>query len=133
MTAPHANVGRGRSLCAVTAGFLVTAALSLGVDVMMHASGVFPGWGQPMSDGLFAWATAYRVAFTVLGGYVVARLAPQAPMRHVFGLGLVGSSAAALGLIATWNAGLGTRWYPILLLVTAMPCVWVGGRLGVKA
>ncbi len=133
MTAGQTGRGRGRSIWAVVAGFLMTAALSLGVDGIMHTSGVFPGWGQPMSDGLFVWATVYRVAFTILGGYVAARLAPHEPMRHVRMLGLVGSMAAGLGLVATWNAGLGPRWYPVLLLVTAMPCVWAGGRLWARA
>ena len=68
MTAPAAASHRGRSILAVLAGFLVTAVLSLGTDVVMHATGAFPGWGQAMSDGLFVWASAYRVVFTVLGG-----------------------------------------------------------------
>lgn len=133
MTRQRPTGGRSRGMWAVGTGFLVTAMLSLGTDVIMHASGVFPGWGQPMSDRLFAWATAYRVAFTILGGYTAARLAPQAPMRHVVMLGLVGSVAAGLGLAATWNADLGPRWYPVVLLATAMPCVWVGGRLWTRA
>lgn len=133
MSPARTRSGWGRSLGAVGASFLVTAALSLGVDVVMHASAVFPGWGEPMSDGRFAWATAYRVVFTALGGYVAARLAPVEPMRHVRWLGLVGSVAAGLGLLATWDAGLSPRWYPVLLLVTAMPCVWAGGRLFAKA
>ena len=36
---------------------------------------------------------------------------------------------SVVGLVATWNAGpeLGPRWYPILLVVTALPSAWVGG------
>jgi hypothetical protein len=34
-----------------------------------------------MSDGQFAWATVYRVAFTILGGYGTARLAPRGRWR----------------------------------------------------
>ena len=129
MNAPTMTSTRGRSVLAVLAGFVVTAVLSLGTDVVMHAAGIFPEWGQPMSDALFVWATTYRVAFTILGGYVTARLASRQPMRHVLALGLIGSLMATIGLVATWNAELGPRWYPILLLVTAMPCVWAGGRL----
>jgi hypothetical protein len=71
----------------VLAGFVATAALSLATDVRMHALGIFPPWGEPMSDGLFAWASVYRVARTVLGGYITARLAPQKPTAHalIFG------------------------------------------------
>jgi hypothetical protein len=43
----------------------------------------------------------------------------------------VGLVAATIGLVATWNSGpeLGPKWYPILLVVTALPCVWLGGRM----
>jgi peptidoglycan/LPS O-acetylase OafA/YrhL len=125
----------GRSIGALAAGFVVTAALSLGTDVVMHGTGVFPGWGEPMSNGLFAWATIYRVVFTVLGGYVTARLAPRRPMAHARWLGLIGVAAATAGAAATWNAGpaFGPHWYPLFLVVTALPCVWVGGLLWVRA
>ena len=129
MIAPAAASRPGRSILAVLVGFIVTAVLSLAADVVMHTTGVFPGWGEVMSDGLFAWATAYRVVFTVLGGYVTAWLAPPPAMRYVIVLGVIGSIAAAIGLVATWNAGLGPGWYPILLLVTGLPCVWAGGWL----
>lgn len=125
---------RGRSVVALVVGFVTTAALSLGTDVVMHGLRVFPPWGAPMSDGLFAWATAYRVAFTVLGGWITARLAPSKPMRHVLVLGVVGLFAATAAAIATWNRGpaFGPKWYPILLVVTALPCVWAGGMLAVR-
>ena len=112
----------------------MTAALSLGTDVVMHGTGVFPGWGEPMSQGLFAWATLYRVAFTMLGGWLTARLAPVRPMAHVVWLGMIGTAAATVGAMATWNAGpaFGPHWYPVTLVLTALPCVWAGGRLHVR-
>jgi peptidoglycan/LPS O-acetylase OafA/YrhL len=127
-TKPHRLA---RSVGAVVAGFVATALLSLGTDVVMHATGVFPPWGEPMSDGLFVWATVYRVAFTVLGGLITARLAPRKPMAHVLVLGAVGIVAASAGVLATWNQGpeFGPKWYPIMLVVTALPCVWAGGVL----
>jgi hypothetical protein len=122
---------RFASSIAVAAGFFTTALLSLGTDVVLHAVRVFPPWGQPMSDALFVLATVYRIAYTVGGGYITARLAPGRPMRHVIVLGCVGLVAATIGLVATWNSGpeLGPKWYPILLVVTALPCVWLGGRM----
>lgn len=131
MTTDRRSPQRGRSIAAGVAGFVATAAPSLGMDVVMHASGVFPPWGEPMSDGLFAWALAYRIAFTILGGYVTASVAPRRPMLHVMVLGSIGLLAATLGLVATWNAGpaFGPHWYPIALVVTALPCVWAGGVL----
>lgn len=125
----------GRSAGALGAGFVVTAALSLGMDVIMHVAGVFPPWGEPMSNGLFVWATIYRVVFTVLGGYVTAALAPRRPMLHVMIGGAIGIVVATIGVVATWNAGpaFGPKWYPILLVVTAVPCVWAGGMLRVRS
>ena len=135
MNAPHTRPAIGRSIGALAGGFVVTAALSLGTDVVMHGTGVFPGWGQPMSDGLFVWATVYRVAFTVLGGYVTARLAPRRPMAHVAWLGVIGTVVATAGAVATWDAGpaFGPRWYPVLLVLTALPCVWAGGLLRARS
>ena len=127
----HTTSSRGRSALALIAGFVVTAVLSIGTDAVMHATGVFPPWGEPMADNLFVLATLYRVIATVLGGYVTAALAPDRTMGHVLVLGLIGTIAAVAGLIATWNAGpeFGPRWYPALLVITALPCVWLGGVL----
>ncbi len=131
MTGDLASRHRGRSAGAVVGGFLVTAFLSLVTDVVVHASGVFPPWGEPMAAALFVWATAYRIVFTVLGGYVTATLAPGRPMWHVTVLGALGTLAATIGALATWNAGpaFGPKWYPVLLVATALPCVWAGGAL----
>jgi hypothetical protein len=124
----------GRSAGAVIAGFLCTALLSVGTDAFMHARGIFPPSGQVMSDALFAWAATYRLVFTVLGGYVTAALAPHRPMSHVLILGAIGGLFATAGAVATWDAGpeFGPRWYPILLVVTALPCVWAGGVLRMR-
>lgn len=134
MTAAQERSALGRSVLAVGVGFAATAILSLGTDAVLHASGVYPGWGQPMSDGRFALATAYRVVFTLLGGLLTARWAPHAPMAHVWTLAAIGVVAATAGAVTTWNAGpaFGPHWYPVALVVTALPCVWLGGRLATR-
>ena len=128
MTAVALQSTRGRSIAAVAGGFLVTAILSTALDGVMHATSVFPPMGQAMSDGLYLWAAAYRAVFTVLGGYVTARLAPAAAMRHALILAVIGVMAATAGTVATWNMGpeFGPKWYPISLIVTALPCVMAG-------
>ena len=95
---------------------------------------VYPPWGQPMYDtGLNALALTYRVIYTVLGGFITARLAPRAPMRHVTILGLIGLVAASAGaIVAITAADLGPSWYAIALAVTAYPCTWLGGRLAIR-
>ena len=66
-----------RSIGAVFAGIVFVILTHLVMDVLMHATGVFPPWGQPMSDALFLWALIYRTGFSIAGAYVTARLAPQ--------------------------------------------------------
>jgi hypothetical protein len=119
----------------VFAGFFATFILSIGTDLLLHAAGVFPPWGQPMSNALFALATAYRTVYTVTGGYVTARLAANKPMGHVWALGVVGLLAAIAGTVATWNKGseFGPKWYPVALVVLAIPSVWLGGKLAQRA
>jgi len=122
-----------RRLGALFAGLLVVVVLSTGTDALLHATGVYPPAGLPMSDALFLLATAYRLAFGTLGSLVAARLAPVRPMWHAVALGAVGTVLALAGLLATWNAALGPRWYPVALVVTALPCGWLGGRLAEAA
>jgi hypothetical protein len=120
-----------RRIGAVLAGFFATFILSVATDFALHATGVFPPWGQPMSNALFALATAYRTIYTVAAGYITARLAPDRPMAHVWALGIIGLVAALAGTMATWNAGpeFGPKWYPLALVVLALPSVWTGGKL----
>ena len=125
---------RWRSFVAVLVGFLAVVTLSLGTDVIMHVARVFPRWGHPMPDALFVLATAYRVIYTVAGGYITARLAPSQPMKHAIVLGVIGFAAAVAGAVATWNQlpALGPRWYPIALIVTSLPSTWLGGGLAIS-
>ena len=120
-----------RSIGAVLAGLLAIIILSSATDMALHASGIFPPFGQPMADGLFLLATAYRIVYGVAGSYLAARLAPDRPMQHALTLGVVGLAISIAGAVATWNAGpaFGPKWYPLALIAIALPCAWAGGRL----
>ena len=132
MTAPATLPLRhlGRSIAAVLAGFLVVVVLSLGTDQLMHVLNVYPPWGQPMFEPkLNALALSYRLAYTVLGYYVTARLAPNAPMKHVWILAFIGLVMGVLGAVTTIPMHLGPAWYPIAIAATALPCAWIAGVL----
>jgi hypothetical protein len=118
----------GRSIGAVLAGLIAVVVLSLGTDLALHAAGVFPPFDQRMSDALFVLATAYRTVYAVVGGYVTARLAPNRPMQHALLNGLIGVALSTLGAVLTWNRALGPHWYPLALIVTAMPTAWLGAK-----
>ncbi len=121
----------GRSILAVLAGMLAIIVLSLGTDQVMHVLQVYPPWGQPMMDpGLSALALGYRCLYGVLGSYLMARLAPHTPMRHVWVGATIGFVLSVLGAIAGIKMKLGPNWYLILLALSAWPTAWIGGRLG---
>jgi hypothetical protein len=126
-TGQEKNVGR--SVWAVFAGFLVVVVLSIATDAVLHAAGIFPALGQRMSDGLFVLATIYRTIYAVVGSYITARLAPNKPMKHALIGGAIGMAIGVIGAVVTWNKDLGPHWYPIALVVEALPTAWVGARL----
>ena len=119
-----------RSGGAVLAGVLVIFALSLGIDQVLHILNVYPPWGEPMHDpGLNLLALAYRIVIAVAGAYLTARLAPNKPMRHALILGGVGVVLSLAGAIAAMPMNLGPDWYPIALVISSVPCAWLGGAL----
>jgi hypothetical protein len=130
MSDPH-NLRILQRIWAVLAGFLAGAILSLGMDAILHAMGVFPPWGQRLGDAPLVLATAYRVLFGIVGGYATARLAPSRPMLHALMLGAIGFVLCIVGALTTWNKGLGPHWYPLALVATAIPCAWLGGKFSV--
>jgi hypothetical protein len=121
-----------RSIGAVLGGFVAVALVTTLVDIVLHATGVYPPWGQPIGDGLSLLATAYRVVITIAGGYLTARLAPSRPLAHAVALGIVGI-VAATAAAATWQLPLAPHWYPRALAATALPCTWLGGRSASRA
>ena len=123
-----------RSIGAVFAGLLFIVVLSILTDVVMHATGVYPPWFHYMPDSLFLLATAYRIVYSIFGSYLTARLAPHRPMLHALILGVVGVLLSTAGALSTWNKGpeFGPKWYPITLILMAIPLAWVGGKLRVK-
>lgn len=119
----------GRSIVAVLAGFVAVAVLSLGTDLGLHAVGLWPSLGQSMSGPLLLVATGYRTIYGVIGAYIVARLAPSRPLEHALISGVIGTVVSIAGAAATWNQGLGPHWYPVALILIALPSAWVGGKL----
>jgi hypothetical protein len=118
-----------RSIGAVVAGFLACAVLSIVTDFILEAAGWFPPLDEPQrtTATMLAVALAYRTVYTVVGGYVTAALAPAKPAAHAIALGVLGMAAGTLGAVAMWK--LGNNWYPIALVVEAVPCTWLGATL----
>ena len=123
-----------KSILAVVGGLVTVIVLSNGTDAILEATGVFPsvaeqkaqGFKTPWMNGL---ALFYRLIFLIVGGYVVARLAPVKPILHVIILGSIGTVLGILGAIATW--GFAPAWFLLGPVVLGIPLVWIGGRIRV--
>ena len=126
-TSPHIL----RRIGAVLAGLILIIVLDIGLDVIMHATGIYPPWFQPMATGLWLVALGYRTIDSIAGTYLAARLAPDRPVAHALVLGCLGVVFSTIGVIATWNKGpeFGPKWYPIALVIIALPCALIGGTL----
>jgi MFS family permease len=118
-----------KSILAVLAGFLTVAILSTIMDAILEGMGILPPNTHP--ELLVTWmlglAFIYRSVFTVLGGYITARFAPQNKINHVKALMILGGIGGILGVIFGWN--LSDHWYPILLALTGPLFIWWGGKL----
>jgi uncharacterized membrane protein len=119
----------GQTIWAIFAGFLFVVILSIATDAVLHKLGVFPPLGEYTAAKPLLLATAYRTIFGVIGSYLTARLAPNRPMFHALFGGCIGILLGILGAVVTWNKNLGPHWYPVALVLLALPQSWLGAKL----
>jgi len=120
-----------RSVGAVLGGLVVIFALSTGTDEVLHAAGSLSRGPLPMAGAevLILGLLAYRLIYSVAGCYLTARLAPSRPRLHAMVLGGIGVLFSTMGAIMNARLQLGPGWYPWALVVLALPCAWLGGKL----
>ena len=123
-----------RSVLAILAGLVTLTALSFGIEAV----------ADPLMIRLFAEslptrsalshslpATVFMFAYGALsvaaGGYVAARLARRAPLRHAVMLGIVQSALTLLAMAAMWSHAPALNW--IVSFVMAFPAALAGGWL----
>ena len=117
-----------RLILSILAGFVVTAVLSTGTDHILHVTGIYPPYGQPMtSTGLLLLASAYRVVYQILGGYLISMVGREQAKKALWIVGVVGSILWILGTIAMGEYS--TAWYGILGAILSIPTVLIGGKL----
>lgn len=118
-----------RSILAIIAGVLFIIVVTTLVDIALHLLQIYPPTSEPMNNSLAMLATSYRIGIGIVGAWLTARLAPARPMKHVMILACVGILLGLAGLAASWGKGLGPNWYPVALVVLAIPQCWAGGRI----
>ena len=116
-----------KSVMAVLAGLAAVIILSTVTDAILQGINMQARESDELDGSRLLLATLYRCIYAVIGGYITARLAPARPMGLAVALGIVGLVLSIAGLVATW--GIGHEWYPLSLVVTAVPCAWLGGKL----
>ena len=122
-----------KGIGAVLAGIIFIVVTHTVTDLVLEKLGIF----TPPEQGFhITWmvvtATIYRSIFTIAGGYLTAALAPDRPMLYAVILGLFGIVASTAGAIVMIPRDLGPTWYPIALIVLALPCTWLGGKLKIR-
>jgi hypothetical protein len=121
-----------KSIGAVIAGLVAIFVLSYATDAVLEAAGILQS-GAPLpiygSEILITAILVYRLVYSVAGCYIAARLAPNYPMRHAFALGMFGLVFSIGGAIVAAQQSLGPAWYAWALVVFALPCAWLGGKL----
>lgn len=119
-----------RHIGAVLAGIVVVVALSIVTDLILQKT-IFPQLAEKNAPNtLLLIATAYRTVYGILGGYVTAKLAPNAPMIDATVLGVIGTAAALAGALTM--QGESAAWYPWTLVVLALPQTSLGGYLATR-
>src|SRR5512145_630432 len=128
----RADMNIFKSIGAVIAGLVVIFVLSYATDAALEAAGVLQN-GAPLpmrgSELLITAILIYRLVYSVVGCYTTARLAPNHPMRHALVLGAVGLMFSIGGAIVAVQQSLGPAWYAWGLVLFALPCAWLGGKL----
>ena len=122
-----------RSIGAVIAGVVTVIVFSLATDVVFHAVGIYPPWFFPMPDSLWVLALAYRIVYGIAGTYITALVVRDRLVMHAMIVGVIGFVLSIVGVAANWNKGpaYGPRWFAIALILTTLPCAWIGGKLRV--
>ena len=120
-----------KSIWAILAAMVIGAGLAMLTDVLLSLVGII-SFSIIVSGWSLLLALVYRAIYTVLSGYIAARLAPNRPLGHAITLGAIGVIVTILGSIAAWSKSAGYEWYPIALIVITLPCCYLGGRLRVR-
>jgi heme A synthase len=122
-----------QSVGAVIAGYLVSALLT-GITIAALGA-LFPESYRPENIGWVVFNVIYGCAFAVLGGYVVAWLAPSRPMAHALVLGVL---MALFALLTSYAVSMSPPspeyanqpgWYYPVLAVTVLPSIVMGAWL----
>jgi hypothetical protein len=119
-----------KSIGAVLTGLIFIFVTHSGVDYILESLGIFTPPDQGFhTTWMVVTATIYRTVLSVVAAFLTAKLAPSQPMKHALILGLIGLALGTAAAIIVIPMNLSPAWFPIALVVLAVPSAWVGGML----
>ena len=122
-----------QSIGAVVAGYLVSAVLTAVTIAILGV--LFPESYTAENIAWVVFNVIYGCAFAVIGGYVVARLAPSRPFAHATVLGVLMAVFALITGSAMSSAPPSPEyanqpgWYYLVLAITVLPSILLGAWL----
>ena len=125
-----------QSIGALIAGYLVSALLTAVTIALLGA--LFPESYKAENITWVVFNVIYGCAFAVIGGYVVARLAPARPFTHAIVLGVLMAVFALITGYAMSSAPPSPEyatqpgWYYPVLAITVLPSILLGAWLYVR-
>ncbi len=118
-----------KNIGAIILGFLTIVGFSLSVDKGLEVIGFLPKDPTLYTTKILLISVVYRSVFSILGGFVVGKLASQKQMKSVIILAIIGTLIGITGVITGWNMPGYPHWYAITLATLTFPCIWFGGKL----
>lgn len=119
-----------KSIGAVLAAFIAVGVVTTATDYVFEP---FLGIASVSISLVFAWMVIYRFIYDTLGCYLVARLAPNHPIRHVWIVGILGLVIGLTGtILLVGNPAAGPLWYGIVVALSSLLSAWLGARLYLK-
>lgn len=121
-----------RSIASILAGFTVWTVLWLTINqtLLAVASQHFTPEGTTDHAGVLLTVLIASVLFSVLAGWLTAKIARHKPIAHALGLGLLLLVVGLFMQVQYWNAV--PVWYHLSFLALLVPAAMFGGRLGAQ-
>ena len=117
-----------KSILAVVVGLFLIFLSHTGTDFVLESLGIFTSPDKGFhTTWMVVTAFVYRSVFSLLGCFVTGLLAPSRPMFHSLILGFIGVVLNTIGAVVMIPMNISPVWYPIALIISAIPCAWLGG------
>ena len=113
-----------RTVGAVAAGYAVIGVLVVAADQVFAA--MIPGFNSMKLPPLYYfWASLFTDSlFTILGGYLCARIAREKAWGAMLGLMAFGELMGVASAAREWS--LVPHWFSLALMLVYPPMVWLG-------